>query len=71
MNRRTFLKIMAATLATQTLPGCLGDTALPPNGQRVLILGAGTAGLAADATLRQQRYETLLIEARDRIGGRI
>ncbi|MEZ4641590.1 MAG: NAD(P)/FAD-dependent oxidoreductase [Chloroflexota bacterium] len=69
MNRRAFLKIMTATLAAQALPGCQGNP--PANGQRILILGAGIAGLAAAATLRQQGYETLLIEARDRIGGRI
>jgi monoamine oxidase len=71
MNRRTFLKIMAAALSIQALPGCVGGDAPPANGQRILILGAGIAGLAAAATLRQQGYETLLIEARDRIGGRI
>ncbi len=51
MNRRTFLKIMAATLATQALPGCIGGDNPPANGQRILILGAGIAGLAAAATL--------------------
>lgn len=49
MNRRTFLKIMAATLSIQALPGCVGGDNSPTNGQRILILGAGIAGLAAAA----------------------
>ena len=37
----------------------------------VLIVGAGISGLAAAATLRQAGYGVIVIEARDRIGGRV
>lgn len=37
----------------------------------VLIVGAGTAGLTAGYFLRKHGYKVLLLEARDRIGGRI
>src|SRR2546421_10853715 len=37
----------------------------------VIILGAGAAGMAAAAALSQERVSTLILEARDRIGGRI
>ena len=36
----------------------------------VAVIGAGAAGLAAAAMLRAAGARTLLIEARDRIGGR-
>lgn len=37
----------------------------------VVVLGAGAAGLAAARTLGEARCETILLEARSRIGGRI
>src|SRR5690348_12659497 len=36
----------------------------------VAVLGAGMAGLAACARLRQSALDVVLLEARDRIGGR-
>src|SRR5215211_4630514 len=37
----------------------------------VIILGAGAAGMAAAAVLSQKGVSALILEARDRIGGRI
>src|SRR6266568_3231374 len=37
----------------------------------VIILGAGAAGMAAAAVLSENGVSTLILEARDRIGGRI
>lgn len=36
----------------------------------VVVIGAGAAGMAAAAVLRSAGVEALLLEARDRIGGR-
>jgi monoamine oxidase len=44
------------------------DTLSP---KKVLILGAGFAGLAAGYCLKKHGYEVTVLEARDRIGGRI
>jgi monoamine oxidase len=38
---------------------------------RVLVIGAGFAGLAAAWTLRQRGAEVVVLEARDRVGGRV
>lgn len=39
--------------------------------ERVLVIGAGLAGLAAASELQNEGYEVVVIEARDRIGGRV
>lgn len=39
--------------------------------KRIIVIGAGLAGLAAAKTLQAQGHEVLVLEARDRIGGRI
>lgn len=36
-----------------------------------LVIGAGMAGLAAAATLREAGEQVVILEARDRIGGRV
>lgn len=42
-----------------------------PSDQRILVIGAGFAGLAAAAELQRYGYEVVVLEARDRIGGRV
>lgn len=56
------------TLAATALPACTGgDT----TGRKVLIVGAGMAGLAAARALRNEGIEVEVIEGNDRVGGRI
>ncbi len=43
----------------------------PPDAKSVLVVGAGMAGLAAARSLTDAGWPVRLIEARDRIGGRI
>jgi monoamine oxidase len=40
------------------------------NGHSVIVLGAGIAGLVAAYELRKAGYEVIVLEARDRVGGR-
>jgi len=39
--------------------------------ERVVVVGAGIAGLAAASTLRQAGIDAVVLEARDRVGGRL
>jgi len=85
MNRRDFLKTGSLALVSAILLGCrsAGPTPTAVNrptrrptppaagDQPILVVGAGIAGLAAARELHRQGREVLVIEARDRIGGRI
>jgi monoamine oxidase len=45
--------------------------AVASNGERIAIVGAGLAGANAAAILALRGYDVIVIEARDRVGGRI
>jgi monoamine oxidase len=67
INRRGLLS-GAASLAA--LVAC-GKTTTTSPGTRVIVVGAGIAGLAAAHSLAGRGAEVVVLEARDRIGGRI
>jgi monoamine oxidase len=85
-TRRGFLEAVgraggaAAVYETMTALGLLrmpqafaGPPQLPPNsgsGKRVVILGAGIAGLTAGYELANAGYDVVLLEAKERAGGR-
>lgn len=65
MHRRAWLKLLGLLLATR-LP--LAQAARP---QQILVIGAGIAGLAAAHQLQRAGHAVEVLEARERIGGRI
>src|ERR1041384_7830953 len=55
-------------------PASAEPFALPPGsgrGRKVVILGAGIAGLVSAYELRRAGWDVTVLEARDRIGGRV
>ena len=74
LSRREFM--LSAVAATATLASPTVATAVSPFGEvrpgrRVLVIGAGMAGITAARTLVAEGYQVTVLEARDRLGGRI
>src|SRR5262245_35598491 len=84
-TRRDFLRQVAhaggyrATYLTMQAMGLLGTAALAEplaletgarHGTKVVVLGAGVAGLSAAYELGKAGYDCTVLEARDRVGGR-
>jgi monoamine oxidase len=76
LDRRAFLGYLAAAgavaLAGQPRPSIAAAGHRDRNGgNRVVVLGAGLAGLGAAYNLMQHGYEVTVLEAQDRPGGRV
>ena len=65
LDRRTFLGLLAMASAAAAAPR------LPAGGKRVVVLGAGLAGLAAAWNLQKNGYDVTVVEAQDTAGGRV
>jgi monoamine oxidase len=80
ITRRQFIHTAGVASASRTLAAMgllsppvahLGPPPLPPgNNRRILILGAGIAGLVLALELEKSGYDPLILEARPRPGGR-
>jgi monoamine oxidase len=74
LTRREVLRAAAAAGAASLLGGRLagaGPDGPAPSERRVVVVGAGFAGLAAARELVAAGYRTTVIEARGRVGGRV
>lgn len=86
LSRRALLQRVAAAggsgaaysamvaLGLMAVPARAAPPSLPPNtgrGRRVVILGGGIAGLVSAYELERAGFEVTVLEARDRVGGRV
>lgn len=74
MKRRKFLNRVGAFGLGYWASAC-GAAGQSPrvaaNPQRIVVIGAGLAGLAAAQALQRLGHDVLVVEGRDRIGGRV
>jgi monoamine oxidase len=74
ITRRSFLKGVAAAGAGTLLFSDESSAALRRAGRRTpscIVIGSGLSGLAAAYELKRARWQVTVLEARDRIGGRV
>jgi monoamine oxidase len=73
LDRREFLKATLAASAGLLLSGTesFARRSNAPSRQRVIIIGAGFAGLACGYELVSAGYDVTVLESRNRVGGRV
>lgn len=70
MQRKTLLRLCALGLGSAFLPN-LSYAKHRSSDKKVIIIGGGMAGAAAARTLSDAGFEVQVLEARNRVGGRI
>ena len=71
MSRREFFAATTSVVSGGLAAACASDPPSPPDTKSVLVVGAGMAGLSAARSLTDAGWPVRVIEARDRIGGRV
>jgi monoamine oxidase len=73
INRRQFIKrsALAGAGIALTRSNAFGGVTVRPAGKKILIIGAGMAGLVAGYELTQLGHDVTILEARTRPGGRV
>ncbi|MBL8161000.1 MAG: FAD-dependent oxidoreductase [Anaerolineae bacterium] len=74
MNRRRALQLMGTMvmgLLVQAHAAAAREGMAMLQTKKIVVIGAGLSGLAAARELQAQGHEVVVVEARDRIGGRI
>ena len=71
LDRRTVLKSGAATAALAALGLASSPSRAQTAGRTVIVIGAGIAGLSAASKLKAAGFTVTVLEARNRIGGRV
>ncbi len=66
ITRRTTLRVGSVSAATFTT-----RKALAASEPDVIVVGAGLAGLCAATLLEEQGLKVLVLEGRERVGGRV
>lgn len=77
MQRRKFIKDtltgLPILLLTPTIlaSSCNNEVDNNPNGKTVVIIGAGVSGLIAAKKLKENGFTVIVLEAQDKVGGRL
>jgi Flavin containing amine oxidoreductase len=71
MSRREFFVATTSVAGGGLVAACAPAQRPPPEAKPVLIVGAGMAGLSAARSLADAGWPVRVVEARDRIGGRV
>lgn len=71
MNRSEFINLGYRAGCGLLLPSIMPSFTLASEKKKVIVVGAGAAGAMAANTLHQNGYEVIVLEARNRVGGRI
>ena len=77
MQRRKFIKDTLTGLPllflTPTLLASCGkdDENINPNGKTVVVIGGGISGLAAAKKLKEKGFTVIVLEAQEKVGGRM
>jgi monoamine oxidase len=71
LNRRAFLQQTAAGVAGLAATPAVPFAQVSGRAQRIIVIGAGMAGLSAAFELKAQGHDVTILEARTRPGGRV